>query len=155
MPESDKYAQMESLRRKIDDEYHSIETSFGFSSGAFMIIWTLTEFNRPCTQKEICLDWHENKQTINSATKKLVSDGIIEIIPSPDNFREKLLMLTEKGKRLVEHTVKKLIQAERRAFFRLTEEEQNESIRITQKHYNFIKEEFAKLKEKSNENTAL
>ncbi len=155
MPESDKYAQMESFRRKIDEEYNSIETNFGLSKGSLMIIWTLTEFNRPCTQKEICIDWYENKQTINSAAKKLVADGIIEIIPSPDNFREKLLMLTEKGNNLVEHTTKRLIQAERRAFFRLTDEEQDESLRITQKHYNFIKEEFAKLKEKSNENTTL
>ena len=63
-----------------------------------MIIWSLFDFGRPCTQKEICRDWLVNKQTINSAAKKLSEEGIIDIAPSPENLREKLLVFTEKGK---------------------------------------------------------
>ena len=111
-----------------------------------MIIWTLYDFGRPCTQKEICDDWYENKQTINSAAKKLAEEGIIDIAPSPENFREKLLVFTEKGKFLAMRTVRKLIEAEKNAFFRLSEEEQAEAIRISQKHYEILKEEFSKIK---------
>lgn len=111
-----------------------------------MIIWTLWDFGKPCTQKEICEDWYENKQTINSAAKKLIEEGYIDITPSPDNFREKLLMLTEKGKFRAMRTVEKMVLAEKNAFAGLSEEEQNEFIRIYKKYYEMLKEEFSKIK---------
>ena len=111
-----------------------------------MIIWSLFDFGRPCTQKEICRDWLVNKQTINSAAKKLSEEGIIDIAPSPENLREKLLVFTEKGKFLAMRTAGKLVAAEKNAFSRLSEEEQAESIRISLKHYEILKEEFAKIK---------
>lgn len=146
MSKNKKHEELEMLRRKTDDLYRSAESIFGFSKGVMMIIWTLSAFDRPCTQKEICEDWCESKQTINSATKKLISEGIIDIAPSPDNFREKLLVFTEKGKFLAMRTAKKLIEADMNAFGRLADEEQDEMIRINQKYYEFLKEEFAKVK---------
>ena len=140
------YDEYENTRRKISDEYDAVLGSFSLSKGAMMIIWTLSAFGRPCTQKEICDDWYENKQTINSAVKKLALDGIIDIAPSPENMREKLLVFTEKGKFLALRTVRKLIEAERNAFEALSEEEQNETIRITQKYYGILKNEFSKIK---------
>ena len=136
----------ESIRRKTNDEYEAALGGFSVSKSAMMIIWSLYDFGRPCTQKEICDDWYENKQTINSATKKLVEEGYIDISPSPENSREKLLVFTEKGKFLAMRTVRKLIEAERNAFEALSEEEQNETIRITQKYYEMLKNEFSKIK---------
>ena len=43
-------------------------------------------------------------------------------------------------------TVRKLIEAERNAFNALSEDEQNETIRITQKYYEMLKNEFLKIK---------
>ena len=142
----EKYEKYQAIRRKTDDEWNVAINHFGMAKGQIMIIWTLYDFGRPCTQKEICDDWYENKQTINSAAKKLSEEGIIDIAPSPENSREKLLVFTEKGKFLAMRTVKKLIEAERNAFSRLSEEEQAESIRISQKHFEFLKEEFEKIK---------
>lgn len=142
----EKFEQFQVSRRKTDDEWSSAFDHFGRAKGQMMIIWTLWDFGRPCTQKEICEDWYENKQTINSAAKKLIEEGIIDIAPSPDNFREKLLALTEKGKFLAMRTVQKMLLAEKNAFCRLSEEEQNELIRISEKHYGFLKEEFDKIK---------
>ena len=142
----EKYEQYQAIRRKTDDEWDCAINLFGMAKGQLMIIWTLYDFGRPCTQKEICDDWYENKQTINSATKKLVEEGYIDISPSPENSREKLLVFTEKGKFLAMRTVRKLIEAERNAFEALSEEEQAEAIRINQKHYEMLKEEFSKIK---------
>ena len=111
-----------------------------------MIIWTLWEFGKPCTQKEICEDWYENKQTINSAAKKLIEEGYIDIAPSPDNFREKLLVFTEKGKFLAARTVGKMLLAEKNAFARLSEKEQDELISINKKYFVLLKEEYDKIK---------
>ena len=134
------------IRRKTDDEWNSAINFFGAAKGQFMVIWTLFDFGKPCTQKEICADWYENKQTINSAVKRLIEDGYVDIAPSPENFREKLLTLTEKGKFLAMRTVQKLMTAERNAFGKLSESEQEEAIRISKKHYELLKEEFSKIK---------
>ena len=136
----------ESIRRKTNDEYEAALGGFSVSKSAMMIIWSLYDFGRPCTQKEICNDWLVNKQTVNSAAKKLAEEGIIDIAPSPENSREKLLIFTEKGKFLAMRTVRKLIEAERNAFNALSEDEQNETIRITQKYYEILKNEFSKIK---------
>ena len=144
--ENSNYDIYENIRRKTNDEYEVALGGFSVSKSAMMIIWSLYSFGRPCTQKEICNDWLVNKQTVNSAAKKLVEEGYIDIAPSPENSREKLLIFTEKGKFLAMRTVGKLIEAERRAFERLCEEEQNEAIRITRKHYEILKEEFSKIK---------
>ncbi len=140
------YEEYENTRRKISDEYDAVLGSFSLSKGSMMIICTISAFGRPCTQKEICDDWYENKQTINSAAKKLIEEGYIDIAPSPENFREKLLTFTEKGKFLAMRTVEKMLAAEKRAFARLSENEQEELIRINKKHYDFLKEEFEKIK---------
>lgn len=145
MPENKYHEELETIRRKTDDVYRSAEGMFGFSKGVMMIIWTLSAFKRPCTQKEICDDWCESKQTINSAAKKLIEDGIIDIAPSPDNFREKLLTFTEKGRFLAMRTAGKLIEADNNAFERLTEEEQKEMVRLNRRYYEFLKEEFEKI----------
>lgn len=141
-----KYELYEQLRRKEDDIYDETISSFGFSNGVMMIIWTLCGLKRPCTQKEVCDFWYESKQTINSAAKKLIEEGYIDIAPSPDNSREKLLTFTEKGKFLAMRTIEKMMEAERTAFARLSENEKNEIVRITKKHNDFLREEFEKIK---------
>ena len=146
MEEKSNYERYEAIRRKTDDEYESIISAFGISKSTMMIIFTLYSLGRPCTQKEICEDWYENKQTINSAAKKLAEEGIIDIAPSPENLREKLLVLTEKGKFLAMRTVGKMLLAEKAAFGKLSEEEQEAAIMLSKKFHGYLKEEFEKIK---------
>ena len=143
---SEKYEEYQSIRRKTDDEWDNAINHFGMAKVQIMIIWTLFCLERPCTQKEICEDWYENKQTINSAAKKLIEEGYIDIAPSPENFREKLLTFTEKGKFLAMRTVAKILFAEKTAFARLSEDEQEKLIDINKKYCGFLKEEFDKIK---------
>ena len=140
------FEKFQAIRRKTDDEWDCLLNCFGKAKGQMMIIWTLWDFDRPCTQKEICDDWYENKQTINSAAKKLIEEGYIDIAPSPDNFREKLLLLTEKGRFFAMRSVGRMLEAEKKAFGLLSEEEQSELIRIHNKHYGLLKKEFDKIK---------
>lgn len=145
-PENNSYEIFKQLRIEEDEIYDTSISKFGFSNGVMMIIWTLCEFKRPCTQKEVCDFWHESKQTINSAAKKLIEEGYIDIAPSPKNQREKLLTFTEKGKFLAMRTIEKMMEAERTAFARLFEEEQALLVGLYGKHNELLKEEFAKIK---------
>lgn len=149
LEKQDKLEQFEVFRRKIDEEYGSLLDSFGLSKARMKIICTICEKGRPCSQKEVCDDWYENKQTINSAAKKLEEEGYIDIAPSPENFREKLLVLTEKGKFFARGSVKKMLAADRIAFSKFTEEEQETAIRLNEKFYYNLKEEFEKIKGES------
>ena len=146
MAEKSSYERYEDIRRKTDDEYESMISAFGISKGTMMIIFTLYSLGRPCTQKEICEDWYENKQTINSAAKKLCEEGIIDIEPSPENLREKLLVFTEKGKFLAMRTVGKMLLAEKNAFGKLSPEEQETTVMLSEKFHGYLKEEFEKIK---------
>lgn len=139
------YEAYETLRRKTDEEYRSMAEELGISGASMMILLTLYSLKRPCTQKEVCDDWFENKQTINSAAKKLAAEGTIEILHSKENNREKLLVFTEKGRKIAEETAGKLIMAEVNAFGLLTEEEQKEAVRLSRKFYDFLKTEFEKI----------
>ena len=143
--ENNKYEIYDILRRKENDIYDKILASLGFANSRMKVIWTLYAIERPCTQKEVCDDWFENKQTVNSAVKKLVEEGYIELAPSPENFREKLLVFTEKGRLLAHRTVGKLVEAENTAFSKFSEEEQETMIALREKHNKFIEEEFAKI----------
>ena len=128
MEEKSNYERYEAIRRKTDDEYESMISAFGISKGTMMIIFTLYSLGRPCTQKEIC------------------EDGIIDIAPSPENLREKLLVFTEKGKFLAMRTVGKMLLAEKTAFGKLSPEEQETAIVLSEKFHGYIKEEFEKIK---------
>lgn len=146
MEGNEKFEQFEVFHRKIDDEFTTYIDSFGLSKAGMKIIWTICERERPCSQKDVCNDWYENKQTINSAAKKLEAEGYIDIAPSPDNLREKLMVLTEKGKFFARRSVQKMLLADRIAFSKFTPEEQEAAVRLNEKYYYNLKEEYDKIK---------
>lgn len=146
LAEKDNYDKYVEIIRETEGLYDKTVSESGLSKGAFIVLWTLYDFGRPCTQKEICENWHENKQTVNSAVKKLIEEGYIDIAPSPVNLREKLLTFTEKGRFFSKRTIGKVFDAEKRAFNRLLEDEQKEAVRISEKYYKLLKEEIDLIK---------
>ncbi len=110
-----------------------------------MMVMMSVASKEPITQKEICEIWAINKQTLNSAVKKLIQEEYISLKPSGENFREKLLYFTEKGKALSEKTAVKMATAEITAFKRLTSGEQETLVSLMEKCIGFEKEEFKKI----------
>lgn len=106
--------------RKIDELYHRVAKSMGFSDSAFEVFYALY-LNDGCQQKDICCSMFVSKQTINSSIKVLREKGLVRL--EAGRGRNVFVFLTEEGHRLAQGTVARVIEAERRALMSLTPEE--------------------------------
>jgi len=62
-----------------------------------LLIWySLRDFGS-CTQKQVCEQYLLPKQTIHNIVTELQEKGLIQLRSSPDNWREKMIVLTDLG----------------------------------------------------------
>lgn len=137
--------QLNTLYSEGHEFYYETSSALGLSGRTLMILYGLSHIERPCTQKELCETFYLKKQTLHSALNKLIESEDIKLEPMPNNSRRKLIILTEKGKALCKKTAIPFLQAELRAFERLSKEERKKLLELTQKHTSFIREEAHKL----------
>ena len=98
-----------------DEIYRAVAKSFGLSDCAFWILYYLRQSKEKVTQKDICSFIYQPKQTVHSALKKMVDDGLIEV-GDYNGKRHKYVTLTEKGEAFSKKTVD-LVLAEEIAIF--------------------------------------
>ena len=127
----------------IDQLYHEAALKLGLSDSALRILYTICGEGKPCPISLICRLSGMSKQTVNSALRKLENDGIIQL--DAVDGRQKSASLTDKGIKLADATVSKIIAAENRIFGSWTERERTEYIRLTQKYLNEFRNEINKL----------
>lgn len=121
-----------------DFVYLSAGKSLGIPNCTLWILYILRTEEKDVTQKEICDDFYYPKQTVNSALKKLESDGYITLSEMPDR-RSKKITLTESGKKLAEKTADRLIEAETAALSELTDSERESFFGIYKKYTELLK----------------
>lgn len=107
--------------KSIDDCYRNIAKRYGFSEAAFWTLYTLRMEPGNVTQSDVCNVLYQPKQTVNSALKKLESEGYI--ILTPAGAHTKNISFTESGIKLCEQTVDKVIEAECDALKEMTDDE--------------------------------
>lgn len=128
-----------------DELYRSVAKALGLSECTCWILYILRINSTVPTQKEICAQLYEPKQTVHSALKKLEEEGNIELLTARDR-RSKLVRLTEQGARLAQKTADKIIEAELRAFAGLSETEQKTFIHLFRKYTDSFKKEMTEIK---------
>ena len=121
-----------------DDIYREITRSFGLSECGFWILYLLRTVYRPLAQSEVCAHIYLPKQTVNSALKKMETDGYIGQIPGEDH-RSKRIVLTDRGIRLCERTIDQVIEAEYQVFESLSEEEREAFLGLFHKYTGLLK----------------
>ena len=131
------------LSSEIDNTYHEIARRLNLSDSAMMILYTICNFGDSCLLSDICILSGVSKQTINSAIRKLESEGVIFL--ESRQGRRKLVRLTEQGKALVENTVARLIDKENEALGAWTEEEQAVYLKLTERFLLQMKEKAKEL----------
>lgn len=132
------------LYRKADKIYHEAARNYGFSDCAFWIIYELRESEMHYTQTMLCNMIFQPKQTINSALKKLEKDGYLEL-KHTSNQKSKEISLTDKGVRLSENSIDKIIEAECRAFSGLSDEERTSFLELQEKLFINLQKELGAL----------
>ena len=131
------------LTSEINAAYHETSLKFGISDSAMQILYTLCSYGNPCPISDVCHLTGISKQTINSALRKLEQDNIIRL--EQGSGRKKLILLTEKGKALAEHTVMKIIEIENRIFDSWTKKERDIYLSLTQDYLDVFRKETEQL----------
>ena len=133
------------LWKEQDDIYRGIAKTLGLNESVFWILYCLRGSGENVTQSFMCSMMLEPKQTINTALKKMESDGLIFFSDSGDK-RSKYIYLTEKGAALAKNTVDRVIVAERTAMEMMTEDEQRQFLELFRKYNDCLKEKMGEIK---------
>lgn len=129
---------LNSIVKETNKIYSNAARKFGMSDSVFWILYALREKDEAVTQSEICYAMCQPKQTVNTALKKMESNGLITFENSSDR-RSKFVRLTESGIRLAEKTADKVIAAERDTMSQFTQEEQETYIKLMKKYGDLMK----------------
>ena len=130
------YAALERMNqsyRESNGIYHEIAVALHLTDTMFYIFYALAEDYRPLDQHRLCTDWNLPKQTVNSALKKLVEEGVIRLEAADGNLKNKRVCLTEAGEAFLRRTVDRVFGVESAAAARLTEEERSALVALSQK----------------------
>lgn len=129
--------------------YHAAAVQFGLSDTAFWILYALYSSAAPLTQVQMCAEWCLPKQTLNSAVRSMVEQGLLVLTPAHGGKRAKNLNLTEAGRALAEKTIARVVRAEAAAICRMGLERMETDLAIRQGYLQKLREEFTQLKEKT------
>lgn len=110
--------------------YESLVKEIGLSYPEFLILYKLfTESD--LTQRNISVQHHIPKQTVNHVIKKFVESGYIVLVHKESNSKEKVIQLTEKGLTLVLQKIEPIIRIEEEVIRRMGFETADQLINIT------------------------
>ena len=125
--------------------YRAVAKSFGLSDCAFWILYYIRQSKEKVTQKDICSFIYQPKQTVHSALKKLVKDGLIEV-GDYNGKRHKYVVLTEKGEEFSRKTVDLVLAEEIAAFEDMDASERELSIKLLAKYSDSLSQRMSKFR---------
>lgn len=115
---------------EINAVYHEMSLKSGLSDSAMNILYTICEHGTKCPLQEICRLSGLSKQTVNSAIRKLESEGIIYL--EPFSQKSKTVCLTEDGISLAEQTAGQILRVENDIFASWPREDVENYIKLTE-----------------------
>ncbi len=118
--------------------YHEMYLKLGLSDSAASILYVLLENGDCCLLRDVCYFTGLNKQTVNSALRKLEADGAV-CLEMADGKR-KLVRLTEKGKILADKTAGRILAAEDEIFASWPQEDVQKYLELTEAFMLALKE---------------
>lgn len=98
---------------KIDGVYYFLARYYGINENTLAFLYALDD-GKPHSQKEISDVWLIPRTTINSIVKNMLSDGYVAFI-GEKHAKEKMLLLTEKGRQYTDKLLKDIYLAEEQA----------------------------------------
>lgn len=122
---------------KFRDEQFALYDEYAKKNGLLMntllVLNVLYYAKEGMTQKEICERTFNSKQTVSIISKKLLQDNYIVIADDPTDKRNKLIYMTEAGRKYARKPVVHITQAEDRAMAMFTTEEQEQLISLSRR----------------------
>lgn len=127
------------LLSEIDEVYHELALRQGFSDSAMAIFYTLADHEGQCLLADLIRLSGMNKQTINSALRKLEDEDILYLEPA--GGKAKRVCLTEKGYATARKTVGRVLDAENRIYASWSRAEWELYVQLTERFLNQLREE--------------
>lgn len=134
------------LINEIEAAYHEISSTLCLSDSSMVVLYTACDNGGSCMLQDICHNSGISKQTINSALRKLESEGIIYLESA--GTKNKKVCLTEQGKHLADHTAGKIIEIENDIFSSWANEDVEKYLELTERYLLDLKANSSKLKSK-------
>lgn len=128
---------------EIDEVYHEIAVKKGFSDSAMAIMYTLSDNDGQCRLPELIRLSGVNKQTINSALRRLERDELVYLEPA--GGKSKRVCLTDKGRSIAHETVDRVVEAEKRIYSSWAREEWELYLRLTERYLEQLREEMKEI----------
>lgn len=128
---------------EIDNTYHELALKVGLSDSAMLVLYTLCDMGGECSLQTICSFSGLAKQTVNSALRKLEKEEVV--ILKQQNGRNKNVKLTDKGMKLAENTVAKIMKIENEIMDSWTKEEVQQYLSLTERYLNMLKEKLEEM----------
>lgn len=132
------------LISEIDEVYHEIALRQGFSDSAMAILYALSDNSGQCRLPELIKLSGINKQTVNSALRKLEKDDIVYLEPA--GGKSKRVCLTEKGLSTVHKTVDRVLDVEKKIYASWSQEEWELYVQLTERYLCQLQEEMENMK---------
>lgn len=131
-----------SLITQTDSVYHEAALKLGLTYSAMMVLYAVLDGGGKCPISDIC-GFGINKQTVNSALRKLETENVIFLEAA--GGRRKNVRLTEKGMELAENTVLKIISIENEIFASWTKNERETYIELTKRYMDQLSEKISEI----------
>ena len=128
-----------------EEIYRAVAKSFGLSDCAFWILYCIRQSEEKVTQKDICNFIYQPKQTVHSALKKMVEDGLIEI-GDYNGKRHKYVTLTEKGEAFSQKTVDLVFEEEIAIFEDMDASEREIAMKLLAKYSDSLSRRMSKFR---------
>lgn len=140
--------QLDYLYNTVDKLYMQFARSCGLSTCAYWMLYDLELAGGTVPLQRLCNSWSYSKQTINSALKSLEARSLIELNLCEGSRKHKAASLTEAGRSFSAENIVPSIEAERRAFNRLSKRERENIIALVHKYTDALEAEFSAMQER-------
>lgn len=127
--------------KETDAVYKGLALKLRLSESEFWILYTLADIQDNCSQQDICRELSISKQTINSAIQSLCRKEFLFLERTEGSGRSKKIHLTDQGRRFVVWQIEPVLKAERKAFSKLSREERENYMHLSQKYEAYLQEE--------------
>ncbi len=131
-----------SLITQTDSIYREAAFKLGLTYSAMTVLYAVLNNGGSCPISDICA-FGINKQTVNSALRKLETEDVVFLEAA--GGRRKNVRLTENGMALAEKTILKIINIENEIFASWTKYERETYIELTKRYMNQLSEKVSKI----------
>lgn len=125
----------------LDRIYSEFARACGLSDCAYWMPVDISTADEDVAVSQLTSEWFYSKQTINSAIKTLTARGLATLEFAEGSRKNKVVCLTDEGRRFAEHYALPAVKAEQRAFGALEPWEQREIMRLVGKFSHVLNEE--------------